>query len=110
MRQPMNMEDVRPQPVLPRPPRPLSYERFIRVGMVAWAVVGIALAGFVLLRLVGATRVLLPPVLIAGGIVYLLNPLVSALARRGVPRVAGALIVYLGFLLIAWPSGCWCRC
>jgi predicted PurR-regulated permease PerM len=109
MRQPATMQesakDVRPQHVLPRLP-PLSrsgssYERFIRVGMVAWAIVGIALAGFVLLRLLGATRVLLPPVLIAAAIVYLLNPLVSALARRGVPRVAGALIVYLGFLLIA---------
>lgn len=33
-------------------------------------------------------------------VVYLLNPVVTALERRGVPRVAGAGIVYLLFLCI----------
>jgi predicted PurR-regulated permease PerM len=105
MPQPADVEEVRRQPALPRLPRPgrasSAYDRFIRVGMVAWAIVGVALAGFVLLRLLDAIRVLLPPVLIAGAIVFLLNPLVSALARRGVPRIGGALVVYLAFLLLA---------
>jgi putative permease len=33
-------------------------------------------------------------------VVYLLNPLVTALERRGVPRLAGAAIVYVLFLLL----------
>jgi predicted PurR-regulated permease PerM len=41
-----------------------------------------------------------PPLLIAVAVVYLLNPLVTALERRGVPRVAGAGIVYVLFLCI----------
>lgn len=42
--------------------------------------------------------VLLAPALLALLIVYLLNPVVTALERRGVPRWLGTGIAYLGFL------------
>lgn len=53
------------------------------VGLVAWWV-----------------RVVWPPLILAGAIVFLLNPGVSALHRRGVPRVAGTAFSYLAFFAV----------
>jgi predicted PurR-regulated permease PerM len=53
-----------------------------------------------MVRLMLFVNPVIPPLLIAVAVVYLLNPLVSALERRGVPRVAGAGIVYVLFLCI----------
>ena len=50
------------------------------VGVVAWYV-----------------RVVWPPLILAGAIVFLLNPGVTALHRRGVPRAAGTALSYLAF-------------
>jgi predicted PurR-regulated permease PerM len=81
--------------------RPRSaYDRVVRLGVVAWALVGIAIAGFLGVRLLQITQVLVPPVLLAMAIVYLLNPLVTVLQRRGLPRLAGTFVVYLGFALL----------
>jgi predicted PurR-regulated permease PerM len=81
--------------------RPRSaYDRFVRVGVTAWALVGIAVAGFLLLRLLQTMQVLVPPVLLAIAVVYLLNPIVTMLHRRGLPRLAGTFVVYLGFVLL----------
>jgi predicted PurR-regulated permease PerM len=86
---------------LPEPPKRISaYDRFVRIGIAAWAGIGIVVLGWLLLRMLGYASVLLPPLLIALVVVYLLNPVVTALERRGMPRVAGAAIVYLLFLAI----------
>lgn len=79
--------------------RSAPFDRFLRAGLVAWVIVGIALAGWILLRVLDATSVLFPPVLVAAALVYLLNPLVSQLERRGVPRLAGTGVLYLALLL-----------
>ena len=84
----------------PPPSRPSPYERFVRIGTVAWCGIGVIILGFLLLRLLVYVNPIVPPLLIAVAVVYLLNPIVSALERRGVPRVAGAGIVYLLFLCI----------
>jgi len=60
----------------------------------------VIILGYLLLRLVVYVNPVVPPLLIAVAVVYLLNPVVSALERRGVPRVAGAGIVYLLFLCV----------
>ena len=80
--------------------RPSPYERFVRVGIVAWCGIGVIILGYLMLRLMLFVNPVVPPLLIAVAVVYLLNPLVSALERRGVPRVAGAGIVYVLFLCI----------
>ena len=76
-----------------------------RAGQVAWAGVGIA----VLVALVGwvvwQVRVIFPPLIFAGAIVFLLNPIVTRLARHHVPRAAGAAIAYLGVIAILGLSG-----
>jgi predicted PurR-regulated permease PerM len=88
-------------PLLEAPPRrPSPYERFVRVGIAAWCGIGVIILGYLLVRLLVYVNPVIPPLLIALAVVYLLNPLVSALERRGVPRVAGAGIVYILFLCI----------
>jgi predicted PurR-regulated permease PerM len=88
-------------PLLEPPPhRPSPYERFVRVGIVAWSGIGVIILGYLMVRLMLFVNPVIPPLLIAVAVVYLLNPLVSALERRGVPRVAGAGIVYVLFLCI----------
>ena len=84
----------------PPPARPSPYERFMRIGIAAWCGIGVIVLGYLLLRLMVYVNPIVPPLLIAVAVVYLLNPLVSALERRGVPRAAGAGIVYVLFLCI----------
>ncbi|HWH33970.1 MAG TPA: AI-2E family transporter [Acidimicrobiales bacterium] len=72
-------------------------ERIRRAGQLSWAVVGLA----ALLALVGlaawSIRVVWPPLILAGAIVFILNPAVTALQRRHVPRLAGTALSYLAF-------------
>jgi predicted PurR-regulated permease PerM len=91
-----------PRAPLLEPPahRPSPYERFVRVGIIAWCGIGVIILAYLMLRLMVYVNPIVPPLLIAIAVVYLLNPLVSALERRGVPRVAGAGIVYILFLCI----------
>ena len=80
-----------------------------RMGFIAWSLLGtlllLAAIGWVLLRF----RVLLPAVVLAVAIVYVLNPVVTWLQERGLARwmgsclsylVVGGLLTLLGFLAI----------
>jgi predicted PurR-regulated permease PerM len=80
-----------------------------RIGFVAWSLLGtmllLAAIGWVLLRF----RVLLPAVVLAIAIVYVLNPVVTWLQRKGLARwmgsclsylIVGGLLTLLGFLAI----------
>ncbi|MDQ3147153.1 MAG: AI-2E family transporter, partial [Actinomycetota bacterium] len=75
-------------------------ERLRRAGAVAWSVVGLA----ALVGLIGAlawlVRVIWPPLMLAGAIVFLLNPLVTALHARHLPRALGTGLTYLGFFAV----------
>jgi predicted PurR-regulated permease PerM len=94
-------EELPRAPLLQPPPhRPSPYERFVRIGIMAWCGIGVIILAYLLLRLMVYVNPVVPPLLIAVAVVYLLNPLVTALERRGVPRVAGAGIVYVLFLCI----------
>jgi predicted PurR-regulated permease PerM len=76
-----------------------------RAGQVAWALVGmcalLGVVGFVALKL----RVVFPPLILAGAIVFLLNPIVTGLQHRGVPRAAGAGLAYVGVLAVIFAAG-----
>jgi predicted PurR-regulated permease PerM len=93
-------EELARTPLLKPKPRVSGYDRFIRAGIAAWAGIGVLLLAWLLLRVLGFARPVLPPLLIALLVVYLLNPVVSALERRGTPRVAGAAVVYLLFVAV----------
>jgi predicted PurR-regulated permease PerM len=70
--------------------------RAARWGIVAWSVIGVLVLGFFLFRyVIYPVRVIFPPLVVAMIGVYLLNPIVSGMERRGIPRVWGTLITYL---------------
>ncbi|MGH9183252.1 MAG: AI-2E family transporter, partial [Acidimicrobiales bacterium] len=75
-------------------------ERIRRAGQVAWAVVGLVALLAVVVALAWVVRVVWLPLILGGAIVFLLNPGVSALARRGVPRVVGAALSYLAVFVV----------
>jgi predicted PurR-regulated permease PerM len=47
-------------------------------------------------------RVIFPPLVLALAIIYLLNPMVSRLNRRGIPRWLGTLAIYAVFVLVVF--------
>ncbi len=92
-----------------RPPVEAVESGIRRLGLVAWSLLGtmllLAAIGWVLLRF----RILLPAVVVAVAIVYVLNPVVSWLQERHLARwmgsclsylVVGGLLTLLGFLVI----------
>jgi predicted PurR-regulated permease PerM len=80
-------------------------DRIRAAGAVAWAVVGLA----VLLLLFGVigwyVRVIWPPLVLAGAIVFILNPVVTRLQLRSIPRALGTAISYLSVVLIVVLAG-----
>ena len=76
-------------------------EPLLRWGAGAWALVGVLAAGYLVLRVLSVVGVLAGPLLVALVVVYLLNPVVAALQRRGMPRPAGtALTAVTGLALL----------
>ncbi|MEJ7582893.1 MAG: AI-2E family transporter [Acidimicrobiales bacterium] len=74
-------------------------ERIRTIGKAAWWLLGITLV-VALIGYVGyVIRVIFPPLVLAGIIVFLANPIVGALHRRGLPRVLGTAATYLAFFL-----------
>jgi predicted PurR-regulated permease PerM len=75
--------------------------RVVRWGLVAWSMIGLLILAYIVIRFVLVpVRIVFGPLLVAAVIVYLLNPIVSRLQSRGIPRVWGALITYVVFLSI----------
>lgn len=80
-------------------------------GRRAWALVGIGIVGWAMLRILSKLGVVLIPALITAVIVILCSPIVRRLASRGVPRLAGTLICYAvlgallaGFMVLVIPA------
>lgn len=79
----------------PAPPRLPAGERLRRVGIGAWSIIGILILLAISIWLLLKIRVIFPPLVLALLIIYLLNPLVTRLEERRVPRWAGALLSYV---------------
>ena len=82
-----------------------------RAGSVAWAFVGLAVAVAIIGWVAWKVAVIFPPLILAGAIVFILNPFISMLQRRGIPRLAGVALTYFGFMalviligLVMWPA------
>lgn len=75
-------------------------ERLRGAGSVAWAIVGIAVV-VALIGLVGwVLRVVFAPLILAGAIVFLLNPIVTRLTRGGLPRAVSTGLAYLAVVAV----------
>ncbi|HEX6207485.1 MAG TPA: AI-2E family transporter [Actinomycetota bacterium] len=73
--------------------------RAARWGIIAWSAIGVLLILYWAFRyVIHPVRVIFPPLVLALIVVYLLNPIVSWLEGRGIPRVIGALLTYLVLL------------
>ncbi|MEX2293031.1 MAG: AI-2E family transporter [Acidimicrobiales bacterium] len=75
-------------------------ERIRRAGAVCWAMCGVAAFVIVLGAIAWVVRVIWPPLVLAGAIVFLLNPVVTALQHRHIPRAVGTAAAYLGVAAI----------
>jgi predicted PurR-regulated permease PerM len=71
------------------------WEKIRSSGRVAWALMGLVGLLVVLVFVARFLHVIWLPLILAGMIVFLLNPIVSWLARRGVPRVVGTGLTYI---------------
>ena len=74
-------------------------ERIRRAGQVSWALVGMAAVVAVVGVVFWTVRIIWPPLILAGAIVFVLHPVVTRIQRRGVPRVVAVALTYLGILL-----------
>lgn len=70
-----------------------------RAGIVAWSMVGIALVAYGLWRIAAVLRFFMIAIGLAVLIVIVLEPAVSRLERRRVPRVLATAIVFLAILI-----------
>lgn len=95
------------------PPRLPAGERLRRAGIAAWSIIGLLILVAIALWLLHEIRVIFPPLVLALLIIYLLNPIVTRLAQRGVRRSIGAVLSYivvlggltlLGFILVPFVS------
>lgn len=73
-------------------------DRLRRAGQLCWSLVGIAALLAVLGLVAWTIRVAFPPLVLAGAIVFLLNPVVTRLQHHGVPRALGAAFAYVAVL------------
>jgi predicted PurR-regulated permease PerM len=80
-------------------------ERIRAAGAVAWGVVGLAAVVALLFAVAWYFRVIFPPLFLAGAIVFILNPIVTYLQRRHIPRALGTGLSYLGVVGITVLAG-----
>jgi predicted PurR-regulated permease PerM len=71
-------------------------ERIRQAGQVAWALTGMAAMVVLVVLLAWTIRVIWPPLILAGAITFLLNPLVTWFQNRRIPRALGTALAYLG--------------
>jgi predicted PurR-regulated permease PerM len=73
--------------------------RVVRWGLVSWSLIGVLILGYLLYRYaLRPVRIVVAPLLVATVVVYLLNPIVSRLAVRGIPRGLATILTYVVFL------------
>ena len=76
-----------------------------RAGQMAWSMVGLAALVALLGVIAWYFRVIWPPLILAGAIVFILNPVVTFFQRRHIPRALGTAFAYLGVVGIIFLAG-----
>ena len=75
-----------------------SYERLRRLGITSWSIAGVALVVAGIVWLLYLLRILWPPLVLAGAVVYLMSPLVDRMQKWRIHRLVGSFVSYLLFL------------
>lgn len=68
-----------------------------RVGIFSWSMIGVILLIVAAFYVIVGGRIILAPLFLALVVIVILNPMVSWLANRGVPRLVGTAIGFLAF-------------
>ncbi|MDX1690760.1 MAG: AI-2E family transporter [Acidimicrobiia bacterium] len=71
-----------------------------RIGIAAWSLLGTLLLLWAFAWIIGRVWILIPSVVLAIAIVYVLNPVVSALQERGMARWMGSCVSYLALMAV----------
>lgn len=74
-------------------------DRLLLAGRRAWALLGLVGVAAVVILILWRVHVIFAPLLLAATIVFLLNPVVNRLERRGVPRAGAAALAYLAVII-----------
>jgi len=77
------------------PPRLPLAERLRRIGIGAWALIGVAIIIYITAYVLYRIRIIFPPLVLATLIVFLLNPFVTRLEKSGVNRILGTMLAYI---------------
>jgi predicted PurR-regulated permease PerM len=83
----------------PTPERDLN-ALITRTGIAAWSLVGAAVLIWIVLQVLVRFEILLAPVVLSVALIYILNPMVSWLAARRVPRIIAAFLAFLAMLAV----------
>ncbi|HEX2054770.1 MAG TPA: AI-2E family transporter [Actinomycetota bacterium] len=79
---------------------PQVSDGFRRAGIVSWSLIGCLLLAGISLYVLWFLREVIPPIALAMILIFLLNPMVTRLERRGIRRGIGTAIIYLLFLSV----------
>ncbi len=80
----------------------MASDRIRHLALIVWTSVGVVALGWVVIRLADTVRVIWLPMAFALGLVFLLDPSVRWLERRGVSRLVGTFLAFLGMMAIVF--------
>jgi predicted PurR-regulated permease PerM len=75
--------------------REAVYTSVQRFGVVAWSAIGAIGVMWVAILVGSKIAIIFPPLVLGIAIIYLLNPVVSWLERRHIPRLVGSILAYV---------------
>jgi putative heme transporter len=70
------------------------------LGLLAWFLVGVGLVLFGAIWLLGLTSTIVDPVVVGAILATVAGPVVTKMQAHGVPRIAGSILVLLGFIAV----------
>ncbi|MDH3607083.1 MAG: AI-2E family transporter [Acidimicrobiia bacterium] len=80
--------------------REAAYGSMQRLGVVAWSALGAIGLMWVAILVGSKVAIIFPPLVLGIAIIYLVNPFVSYLERRRVPRLVGSVLAYVGLVAL----------
>lgn len=81
------------------PKGPPQRDSIRRAGVVAWSVLGVLLLVGIFIWSLALLRDIFPPMALALVLIFLLNPMVTGLQRRGIRRGLGTAAIYMLFIM-----------
>ena len=77
-----------------------SQRKVQRFAALVWSIIGVAIIGWLLIRIASSVQIIWLPLAFAAGLVFLLNPIVNYLEARRVPRVVAVFLSFLFFVTV----------